>query len=284
MAKRMPNRSRKRKRSADLPEFAQMIEALRVSLDKNQKGLAEELEVSPGAVSAWLRGDEMRRPSPAAYIRMANKSPHLELAKWFLSAAGLDIEMVRSLRIEATKEFLKSIPEGTEFELPGTDVGGMFREGEIIFLEKNVSDPRTPLPFWDEVVLVRFSLPANEPYDPRKTWRNLPHSELYIGRLSLMRSASHSLTYLAVAGTQVSLGPTWERRDEGICIGGWTYKPVLDEHVTPKDRLEAEVLADKKVRLYDDCEIVGRVTRWIASPWRHRSQGGSGAAGGGCNG
>jgi transcriptional regulator with XRE-family HTH domain len=78
-------------------EVCKRIHALRRAMDLSQVAFAAEMGVGRIAALYWESGRS--KPSPEAYVRMANVAKELDIstATWFLEQAGIDIEGLRDL-------------------------------------------------------------------------------------------------------------------------------------------------------------------------------------------
>lgn len=92
-----------KKTDSPISEVSLRILAFRKSLNLNMEDFASKVGVGRIAVLYWENGRS--KPSPEAYVRMANvaKESDIPSAVWFLRQAGVDLETLRNLLPEFDK-------------------------------------------------------------------------------------------------------------------------------------------------------------------------------------
>jgi transcriptional regulator with XRE-family HTH domain len=153
----------KKKITPQISEASQRILAFRKSLKLNMEDFASKAGVGRVTVLYWENGHS--KPSPEAYVRMANlaKESDIPSAVWFLRQAGVDLETLRDLLPEFDKSAKKAeqrVREVTEHQAGSTVAVPLLRENA------SITEPTLAS---DDQVEAWFSLPALLVPNPSKT-------------------------------------------------------------------------------------------------------------------
>ena len=261
-----------------IPAFVHTIEKLRDKLGvKTQAQFAELLGVKQPTVSAWLKGDETRPPSADSYIRMAALARDEDLALELLNLGGVTGEQLSRVSSLLTHSILKRVIGNSirEIVVNGETFGGICADGEVITVDLAEKDRLDLEPFWDRVVLVEFSPSIEDRQEPGRQWRGWPHKPFWVGRLVLKSVSDSPDIQLGIIECDISPGvvsgvrASWRVGDRGICIGSWslglTSSPPLETLTFPEVR-EWQKLARGQMRVFEGCQILGRVVGWSARP------------------
>lgn len=271
------------------------IKALRGA--ETQERFARKLGVTRGAVSAWEKDDELRRPSAAIYLKLACLASDPGDAGWFLQKAEIESDLI--FRLAATlgrKPIGGGGPGGVAIYVRPLDsmagAGGepypasrlrhpdsvrslvlppgsgseIFRADDTVLVDTGYTKEEALLPYWEELILLSFPI---RPGEPGKVYE-LKLEGPQIGRLTLepphlIRNGGSALEYQAafepLMGRSEVVG-TWRSGDIG---------PAIDARAGI-DYVGLEMLARREMKLFDGLLIHGHVVGWIgfgpdAEPW-----------------
>ena len=268
-----------RAKDKNVPHYVEVIKRLLKELaDPSQASFAELLRFSESTVSAWLRDDKRRPPSPQAYVRMAALARDLDLASEFLNLANIPFDAILTISSHLTGIILQETETDTTKKLvvSGQTFGGMFADGEVITVELLGKDSRELQPFWDAVVLVEFSPTTEDQEDPSIQWRAWPPKKLWVGRLTTKLAQDPFTAFWGVLDPDVpsELFQTlpefhnWTLGHGEVCIGSWSFgaQRLSDDKVTYSDLREWRKSARQEMKTFEGCRIVGRVVGWLARP------------------
>lgn len=124
-------------------EIGQKVRVVRTSLGLSQSKLAERLRVSRSQVAEWENGKE-ERPSAERLLEIAKIAPSKDLRSWFLTTAGVDLEMVKE-DFHQEVQFAPTTGPGRSLKLPVWRVQSKSLDGGVIQL------PMETLPFPTEL-------------------------------------------------------------------------------------------------------------------------------------
>ncbi len=256
-----PTRGRKVKKK---PEFADRIKKLRVeSRDESQEQLAELLGVSRAAVSGWEAGDYP--PSADTYVRLAGLAADPFDALYFLGMGGLRPHTILGASIKLTKD-PRAAMQGKVLVVDEKTAGLAFSAGDIVALDEAVKDPRDPRPFWNQIVLVKFSPRAERmPGYAPELWPD----GLFMGRLRCKRYSQSDLQFVATLGPFGDSEPFWRGGYELLVVGGWSHPGPPKEPVggSPREKALREVeKAYGRVREIVDQQLGGPFRGGVIMP------------------
>jgi transcriptional regulator with XRE-family HTH domain len=112
-------------------ELAEHVKSLRLTLDISQEEFARKLYVGRTQVVSWESG-KRDKPSIKKLLEMAALAPHIEDARWFLRAGGVDPELIRNLFRKEQKEI--------ELQAKSLSLPGSAETGEATTVLRTIDD------------------------------------------------------------------------------------------------------------------------------------------------
>jgi transcriptional regulator with XRE-family HTH domain len=293
---------------AGTSESAKRIKILRESLGMTQMEFADQVaKAGQPKISDWEAGKNF--PSAEVYLRLAKAAPYPENV-WFLQQIGLDPEdvltladaleaeslflpeegeMVRVEPIEQPKgegqEPVPSIPFSLAlvkpvltryFRIDEHSAGYGFEVDDILVLDTSHVGMPSHTAFWDQIILVEHSDPADsnyrEQFAGRLFLRESRHegartAAFYDGMLQPWTSLHHELGEMR--GRSIKGYFRGDRlKDSGPFVITYGDQDVLKESETDIETGFASLRerAQAKIRLYPEFRILGRVTGWFRPP------------------